>query len=497
MKIELIGFLFAAAGAYAMFNYTRLAIYILCFSTLFGAAAALKLESVGGASIQPFHFMLVFIVAIVSLRPTLLTVSLSSLQYPGPGFWLLLFTAYGTLTAVFLPRLFESATVVYSIARGSELHRIVSSALAPTSSNFTQSIYMLGNLTCFAIVSAIARLGGMVLFAKALIVTAIGCLAFAVADFVTYKTGTADLLSVIRNANYRMLDDGDIAGFKRIVGSFSEAGVFGYVTLALFSFVVVLVLEGYPQRTLPLLAAALLVALLLCTSTTAYVASAATFLLLLILCLIRVVRRTASFRHLGFVSICIGLIPLAVMMVLLTPQIAQSIGDLLSVVLANKLETQSGEERMRWNAQALISFLDTSGLGAGLGSIRASSFVIALLANIGIVGALLFVVFMASLIKYHLRRRGASPMEKAVGLAALVSSISQLFAASISAGSVDLGPLFTLTTGLAAAYALGPYRPESRTSSAYGLRWMPDVASWPRSADPSGVAASAHGRSAP
>ncbi|SFA78916.1 hypothetical protein SAMN03159496_00367 [Rhizobium sp. NFR07] len=495
MKIELIGFLFAAAGAYAMFNNTRSAIYILCFSTLLGAAAALKLESVGGASIQPFHFMLVFIVAIVSLRPMLLTASLSSLQYPGPGFWLMLFTAYGALTAVFLPRLFENATVVYSIARGSELNRIVSSPLAPTSSNFTQSVYLLGNLGCFAIVSGIARLGGMVLFAKALIVTAVGCLAFAVLDFVTYKTGTAYLLSVIRNANYRMLDDGDIAGFKRIVGSFSEAGVFGYVTLALFSFVVVLILEGYPQRALPLLAAALLVALLLCTSTTAYVASAAIFLLLFALCVVRILRRTASIRHLGFVGLCTGIIPLAVMTVLLTPHIAQSIGDLLSVVLANKLETQSGEERMRWNAQALISFIDTSGLGAGLGSIRTSSFVVALLANVGIVGAVLFVAFMASLVKYHLKRRGALPMEKAVGLAALVSSIAQLIAASISAAAIDLGPLFTLTTGLAAGYALGPYKSESHASAAYDLRRAVGAAPWSRATDVPVAAVSAYGRS--
>jgi hypothetical protein len=470
MKIELIGFLFTAAGLYALFNNTRSAVYILCFSILFGAAAALKLDSVGGASIQPFHFFLVFFVAIISLRPALLGASLSSLQYPGPGFWLLVFTLYGALTAVFLPRLFESATIVYSIARGGELHRIVSSALAPTSSNFTQSIYMLGNLVCFAFVTGIARMGGMALFARALIVTSIGCLVFAIADLVTYNTGTAELLSVIRNANYRMLNDGDIAGFKRIVGSFSEAGVFGYVTLALFAFVLVLILEGYPQRSLPLLAGALLIALLLCTSTTAYVASAATLLLVLGLCISRMLRRSASIRHMGFVGLCTAVIPMTVMMVLLIPQVTQSVSDLLSVVLANKLETQSGEERMRWNAQALISFIDTSGLGAGLGSIRASSFVVALLANVGIVGTMLFAVFMASLIKNHLKRRGASPMEKAIGLAALVSSFAQLFAASVSAGSIDLGPLFTLTSAIAAAYALGPYR---------SSRQVPTHGDWP------------------
>jgi len=48
-------------------------------------------------------------------------------------------------------------------------------------------------------------------------------LTFAGLDLATYFTGTTEVLSFIRNANYAMLVEDQAAGFKRIVGSFPEA----------------------------------------------------------------------------------------------------------------------------------------------------------------------------------------------------------------------------------------------------------------------------------
>lgn len=439
-----------------MITNVRLGVYVLCLCTLLGAAAALKLPSLGGANIQPFHFTLLFLAAAVFLRPNLLAAVLSTLRYPGPGFWYLVFALYCVLTAVFLPRIFADATIVYSLARANDLHEILSTPLAPTLANLTQGVYMLGSVMCFAIVAGLGRLGHMTMMARALIVTGFVCIAFAIADLVTYQTNTAELLSIIRNANYRMLNDGDIAGFKRIVGSFSEAGAFGYVALALFAFTLMLTLEQFPGRFLGALVAALAVSLLLCTSTTAYVATAVIVLIVLAFCATRILRRQANSRHLVYIAVCLFAIPLLVMTVLLIPSVSESIGNLLHATLTTKLESQSGEERMRWNVQALNSLLETSGMGAGLGSIRTSSFLVALLANIGILGTILFFLFLISLVRCVLRRRGAPAQEQAIGIAALLSSIAQVTAASISAGAVDLGPLFMVTSGLAAAYALGP-----------------------------------------
>ncbi len=458
MIIEPIGILLALVGIYTMAAGMSVGVYSLCICTLLGAAAALILPALGGANVQPSHFALVFLTAAVALRPRTFSASLSCLSYPGPGFWFTLFILYSVLTALFLPRIFAGATIVYSLARSNEVHRIVSTPLSPTTSNLTQSVYMLGSFCCFAIIAGFARLGGMAIVARALVATSVVCLAFALADVATYATNTADLLSIIRNANYRMLNDGNIEGFKRIVGSFPEAGAFGYTALALFTFVLLLGLEDFPGRFLGVIASALALALVLCTSTTAYVASAMMGLVVLAFCVVRIVRSTATSRHLTYVAVCLFALPLLIMAVMLIPAASESISNLIHATVTTKLDSQSGEERMRWNAQALNSFIDTSGMGAGVGSIRASSFIVALLANVGILGTVIFFAFMVSLVRSVLRRNDGSGIEKAVGLAALLSSVAQVTAASISAGAIDLGPLFAITAGLAAAYALGPLR---------------------------------------
>jgi len=153
------------------------------------------------------------------------------------------------------------------------------------------------------------------------------------------------------------------------------------------------------------------------------------------------------------------------MTAMLIPGIWESISKLVHATVTTKLESQSGEERMRWNAQALNSFLETSGMGAGVGSIRASSFIVALLANIGIAGTVIFFIFLVSLVRSVLRRNATPGTEQMVGMAAMLASVAQVTAASISAGAIDLGPLFAITAGLAAAYALGPLPDRAQAST--------------------------------
>jgi len=456
MSIEPIGIFFAIAGLYVIAVGLNVGAYVTAIAALLGAAAAVLLPSLGGSSIQPVHFMIPFLLAAILVRPRTLAASLSSLSYPGPGFWFMLFTFYSILTAIFMPRLFAGATVVYSLARVDDARGILSAPLAPGSSNLTQSGYMLGSLACFAIFAAYGRMGGAAVVARALTLAGALCIFFAIADVVTYQTNTTDLLSIIRNANYRMLNDGEIQGFKRIVGSFPEAGAFGYVALALFTFVLVLGLETFPSPLLAPVAVALGIALLLCTSTTAYVSSAATALMVLGFCVLRILRGGGTSRHLAYAVACVFALPLAIMALMLIPSVWDSITGLVHATLTTKLTSQSGEERMRWNAQAIEAFFDTSGMGAGLGSIRASSFLVALLANVGVPGTILFLIFLGSLVRSAMGQKRSRGSEAVVGMAGLLSCLAQISAASISASAVDLGPLFAITAGLATAYGLGP-----------------------------------------
>ncbi len=135
---------------------------------------------------------------------------------------------------------------------------------------------------------------------------------------------------------------------------------------------------------------------------------------------------------------------------MLVPDIWQMVTNVGVEAFANKLGSQSGEERTAWNAHALISFVDTMGMGAGLGAVRASSFVVALLANTGIAGTLLFMTFAYRLYKPAERMDMSRPDEAAIGRAALMSALSQIFSATIAGTSTDLGLLFSLVSGLAA-----------------------------------------------
>jgi len=65
-------------------------------------------------------------------------------------------------------------------------------------------------------------------------------------------------------------------------------------------------------------------------------------------------------------------------------------------MLFDKMESDSGVERMSWNTQALTNFRDTWGFGAGLGSVRASNWLIACLGSIGALGTALYVAFLTS-----------------------------------------------------------------------------------------------------
>jgi hypothetical protein len=294
---------------------------------------------------------------------------------------------------------------------------------------------------------------------------------FAIADILTYLTNTAFLLAPIRNASYRMLDDGDIEGFKRIVGSYTEAGAFGYGALALFSFLIILSLEGFRSRFLGWITMSLAIALLLCTSTTAYVATGITVLLVLGFCLARVLRHRASSRHLIFIGSCLVVVPLLVLTAMLIPVVWDSVTNLVHATMTTKLESQSGEERMRWNNQAMASFFDTSGMGAGLGSIRASSFIVALLANVGIPGTIICMLFFGSLSRSVLQREAGKEPENMIGLAALLSCISQFVAASIAAGAIDLGPIFSIMAGLATGYSLGQLPAAAAAGGRNDGRW--------------------------
>ncbi|MEO8137862.1 MAG: hypothetical protein ABI831_28280, partial [Betaproteobacteria bacterium] len=264
----------------------------------------------------------------------------------------------------------------------------------------------------------------------------------AALDLATYATGTPELLSFIRNSTYSLLSDTELAGFKRIVGSFVEASSFGYWTLGYCAFATSLWLNGVAPRLTLSLSLLSLFALLFSTSTTAYVGLSVYLFAQLVLIGYSAMARPVRPQMIVFGLALPFTISLVVIIICLNDATYAYFSDLLNTLVFNKMSTDSGIERSSWNSQAMQNFLDTYGFGAGNGSVRASSFPIAVIASLGLFGGLTYALFLLTI--YFRNEKAAPPDIAALQAAAKSACFAWLIAASTSGSFIDLGlPFFS------------------------------------------------------
>lgn len=456
MPIELLGFLSLLVGTVVLVSPPRLSFFVIVFSTLFGAAAAFGVPGLGGASVLVPSLLLAFYCLRLFMafgeKPVFAAVSSAS-----PGIWLLLLTVYGVFSALFLPRLMEGVTETMIVLRSSAGHRIIDlTPLSFSSNNITQTIYAVGGLLCFAFTYAYLKCGGTARdVINAMLVLAVANLVFALLDVITYRTGTAHLFDFIRTANYALLTGSEKAGFKRISGTFPEASAFAGYTIVLFAFTASLWIDRMRTVTTGLVAGLLLLALLLSTSTTALVSLAMVAVFLFWRALPASYAGHVTGRP-GAIALAILAVPLCFMLILvLMPEFAKAVQEFLDETLYSKLNSQSARERMQWNAVAFQVFLDTWGWGAGLGSARASSYALVLLSNVGLIGTVLFALFVGNILSM---KSGGGIREHTTMRAAKAGVFAGLCEAMISGTVYDLGLLFYLLAGSAAALRWNPAR---------------------------------------
>jgi hypothetical protein len=449
MQIEAIGAIAVILGVVGWFAGQRFAVPVFVASTLLAAAAALILTALGGANIQPAHLLLGFLALSVAMSQASLRRTGVALLPPNAGFWLLLTALYATLSAVFLPRILAGATYVFTIARTEIGPGIISTPLAPTSGNITQAVYFLGDVICFLVFyDAASRPEGVKTVVNAVIASAAINLGFAAIDLVTFWTGFGGALDIIRNANYRMLDEGVVLGFHRIVGSFPEASAFAYFTVGFFAFCTKLWLDGIRPRLNGLLALSSLLALAFATSSTGYAATGGFLGLLFVSSLAQIFFRRVRKSTFVLATMLPVLVAGGVTAMRLDAPLWNTASEIVDASILNKMQSQSGVERAKWNDQALVNFFDTRGLGAGDGSVRASSFPLAVLGNIGLFGALTYSVFLFSVF-FGRRNRWAHPFPASCQSAARWACLAQLIGASVASSFIDLGLPFFIFAGLA------------------------------------------------
>jgi len=470
MTVEVIGIVAILIGFWSIYREPSFIIYVFVCSTLLGAAAGLILDSLGGASVSPAHLLLGFLVYRLLSDPEMAREAFRSVQPGRPGFWLLVTVLYSIATAYLMPRLFAGQTFVFPV----RAQNAYTEPLEPATSNLTQSVYFIGNLVCFLVMSGVAatRAGTKILLHAALAAAVLN-LIFAALDLLTYSTGTAELFSIIRNANYTIYADDQSAGLKRIIGSFSESSSFGSMTLGYFALTLRLWLLGlYPRFTFAVALLSLL-ALLFATSTTAYVGLIIYLAFLYCEILVRLLSGRATRQMRMFMFGTPVLLAIVVFAIALSDSGWERFQNLADLFIFNKLNTASGEERSAWNRQALQSFFDTFGFGIGNGSTRASSFLVAALASLGLVGAILFALFMVNVFLIADKKGSLNPLDHALRLGAKSACLAWLISNSISNSQIDLGLAFYIFAAIASskvfqqtAPKFEPRSTESRSSGA-------------------------------
>ena len=411
-------------------------------SLAFGSTAIVTLEFLGGASPLIFTAFALILIAAASARKSTFQDFCAVLASHRSSWIVCVIPLYALASAVILPRLFAGQTTIFVPARTSG--QVFEVPLQPVTGNITQLGYFSLAVLTFIALSILLRrdryLEGVRrgLFALAIVHASLG-----VVDLAGKLVGGGDFLSSLRTANYALLTDVSEAGFWRIVGGYSEASAYGGATLAYLAFTYVYwrVTNSRPALFLTLVLCVLLV---LSTSSTAYLGGVVLAVVVILCTMHSAVRGRLLSQDVVMLGLVIFCMTLGLFLYLQNEHLFESFAQLLESAIVNKSLSASAQERMYWNYKSLQSFFDTAGLGIGFGSSRSSSWPVAVISQIGLAGALMFAVLVATLFGgFNQKNASVSNVTFiALGRSARAGAFATLGAATIAGGGADPGLLF-------------------------------------------------------
>jgi hypothetical protein len=259
-------------------------------------------------------------------------------------------------------------------------------------------------------------------------------------------------LGFLRNGSYAQLDQ-EASGFVRISGLFPEPSAFAGYGFVWLVFACELWLRDVRPRMTGPAALALALILFASTSSTAYVGFAGYAVILgarwLLFPQAVPQRKAIALLVLGWLAFVAVLVAMA-----LSPKLAQNLGQMLSHMTVDKLDSASGRQRLFWAKQGWDAFKVSHGLGIGAGSFRSSSLLTAILGSSGIIGMLLFLAHLMVVLRpWRASTYCTTKSEtEAVGVAASWTVIIGSVPSFASHPSPDPGLLFALFSGLAIAW---------------------------------------------
>lgn len=442
MSLSLAGVI-VCTGLLLLGIYLRGPLIIALFASFaFGSTAIATLGFLGNSSPLIYAFIAGLLFLSVLLRRHFLhelNIVFSRSWVP----WLIVaLPVYAVAGAIILPRVFAGQTSVFVPARDSD--GVFELPLAPVSGNVTQAAYFtIGALTFLAISVLLVKRENLLLIRRGFFTFSTLLTILGLIDVTAKGMGYGDVFWLIRSAGYTMHTDTAAIGFSRITGAYTEASVFGSATLASLVFTFT-----YWRRTASTFALSLSIVLagllLLSTSTTAYMGAAIMATPIVASIFRSMLAGRLSWSDLSLFGLVIVCIAVVLSMYAYSTEILAPFVSLFETAILNKPLSASAHERAYWNQRSLQSFFDTFGLGIGLGSSRSSSWVISVLSQLGLTGALMLSLLVIELMRGIPQSRSGSIDLEVIAIHDSVRSfaIAGLVASTLAGSGADPGPPF-------------------------------------------------------
>jgi hypothetical protein len=474
MQVSLVGLMVCAITLIVAYYSRGMLIIGLVASLAFGSTAMMTLSSLGGSSPLIYTLFAALLVMAVAARRRIWLDLGNVLGSIRPIWVLSALMSYAIVGAWLLPRFFAGQTSVFVQSRTRT--SVVEASLAPVSANISQTGYfILGGLTAIALCALLLHTNRIDQIRRGFFLWCGLHTTMGLIDFLGKSSGAGDLLAPIRTANYAIITGAEEAGFTRIAGAYSEASAFGGVSLACLAFC-----YTYWRKTrswfAQWLALTLLVLIALSTSSTAYVGLA----ILSVPVAFSIARSLVSGRvdsdEILIMTLLACGLAAALGVALFNAGFFDPFIRLIEATVINKSTSSSGLERTYWNIKSLQAFVDTSGLGIGFGSSRASSWPIAVLSQLGLFGAIMMAILLGVIVR-GLGRYSArvDPETEAVVTSVRNCALASIVSGSLVSGTADPGIVFFIAvavisaTRVRARWARDATRPSPEQSS--GARW--------------------------
>ena len=237
-------------------------------------------------------------------------------------------------------------------------------------------------------------------FFDALIFGACVAVVTGLIDSIVSTAHAGSLLAPFRTASYVLMDSAEMLGVRRIIGLTPEAS--SYAALV-FGFAVIIAMAPSPSLYFPrpspwrqVLSASLIAMTLASTSSSGVVSVMGLSAVIGGWAIIGALRGRLSSIAILFSSLVISTAMIGA--VLFLPDVSGFASRMFDTLVLKKSLSDSYIERSTWNQVSLDAFIRSFGLGVGLGSARASSYIPMVLSNLGLPGALCLMVFFGQIL---------------------------------------------------------------------------------------------------